>query len=375
MRSSFRIARIAGIDIGVHWSWFFIFFLLTWSLSTAVFDDDDTSEVARWTAGTITSVVFFGSVLLHELSHSLVARRLGLPVRSITLFVFGGVSNLERESDTAKHEFWIAIVGPLTSLALAVLFLAVWATLGQRFDAIEGPTGWLALINSSLFVFNMMPGFPLDGGRVLRSVVWWRNGNHLRATAIASRTGVWLAWALIAVGVVIIFVGGFVSGLWLILIGWFLRNASEASYAQTVMEDVLQGLYARDVATTDYEIVPPDLDLQTLVTEYVLRHHQRTFPVVVAGHLQGLITLPDVKAVPQADWPTTSVYRAMRPADKLFVVRPETPLQETVAMMAEHDVNQLPVLDSYGELLGMVFRADVLRLIQLRSEIATRAPG
>ncbi len=375
MRNSLRLGRISGIEIGVHWSWFFIFFLLTWSLSTIVFEDEDTSAGVRWVLGTVTSVIFFLSVLIHELSHSLVAQRLGLPVRSITLFVFGGVSSLGRESDNPKHEFWIAILGPLTSLLLAIVFLAVWATAGRASDLIEGPAGWLALINFSLFVFNMMPGFPLDGGRVLRAVVWWNNGNHLRATAIASRTGNWLAWALIAGGVLIIFLGAAVSGLWLVLIGWFLRNASASGYAQTVLEDVLKGLFARDVATSDYEAVQPDVSLQTLVTDHVLIRHQRTFPVTVAGQLHGLITLSDIRAVPQAEWPATSVYRAMRPVERLHLVRPDTPLGDAVNLMAEHDVNQLPVVDSSGQLVGMVSRGDVLRLVQIRSEMTGRAAG
>lgn len=375
MESSIRIGRIAGIEIGVHWSWFFIFFLLTWSLSTAVFDEDDMSGGVRWTAGTITSGVFFASVLLHELSHSLVARRRGVPVRSITLFVFGGVSNLEQEAETAKDEFLIAIVGPLMSLLLGIAFLALWATAGQVSDTLAGPTGWLGLINISLFVFNMMPGFPLDGGRVLRSVLWWNNRSHLRATELASRSGVWLAWLLIAAGIVVTFAFSLISGIWFILIGWFLRNASEASYAQSVVEDVLKGMTARDVATQEYDTVPPDLMLDQLVAEYVMRRHHRAFPVVVAEQLIGLITLTDIKQVPQAEWPASSVYRAMRHADDLHVVSPDTPLEEALTVMAQNDVNQLPVVGSYRELLGMVSRADVLRLIQVRSEVAPSRAG
>lgn len=332
-------------------------------------------DTTRWIAGAATSLVFFASVLLHELTHSLVAQRRRLPVSSITLFVFGGVSNLEKDAETAKDEFLVAIVGPLMSLILGAIFLLLWATAGQAFDVASGPLGWLGLINLSLFVFNMMPGFPLDGGRVLRAVLWWNNRNHLRATEIASRAGVWLAWLLIAAGVIVTFAYSLVSGIWFILIGWFLRNASEASYAQSIVEDVLQGLTAGDVATRSYDVVPPDMMLDELVREYVMRRHQRAFPVVVAEHILGLVTLTDIKAVPQPEWPAKSVYRAMRPIDELHTVAPDTSLQESLGLMAQHDVNQLPVVGPHRELLGLVSRADILRLIQLRSEVSSPARG
>ena len=371
-RSTVRLGHIAGIEIGVHWSWLFIFFLMAWSLATAVFDQTDLGPGARWIAGVITSAIFFASVLLHELAHSLLARRNGIPVRNITLFVFGGVSNLEQEASTPKQEFWIAIIGPLTSLALAVLFAALWLTIGRLSPVLGEPLSWLAIINVALFLFNMLPGFPLDGGRVFRAILWWNNRSHLRATQLATRAGTWVAWLLIAGGLAMLFIGGFVSGLWLMLIGWFLRNAAESSYAQTVMDDAIGGMLVRDAMTTDYETVPPDLDLRTLVSDHVLRYHHRAFPVVVAGHLQGLITLANVRAVPQDAWPTTSVYKTMIPRDAIHSVDPATPVQEALRLMAQHDVNQLPVIDSYGELLGLITRADMVRLIQIRSELASR---
>lgn len=211
--TTIRLGRVAGIEIGAHWSWFFIFFLMAWSLATTVFEDAGLGPSARWLAGAATSAIFFGSVLVHELSHSLTARRLGLPVNSITLFIFGGASNLEKEPTSSRQEFLMSIVGPLTSLALAIIFLVIWLTIGRVSDVVAVSTEWLAIINFMLFVFNMLPGFPLDGGRVLRAAIWWRNGNHLRATKIASRVGVGLAWLLIAGGVIMLFTGIFVSGL------------------------------------------------------------------------------------------------------------------------------------------------------------------
>ena len=371
-KSSVRLGRIAGIEIGVHWSWFFIFFLMTWSLATAVFDQTDLGPNARWIAGVITSIIFFLSVLLHELSHSLVARRTGLPVHSITLFVFGGVSNLEREASSPRQEFWIAIVGPLTSFALGIVFAVLWLTVGRLSPVLGQPLAWLAIINASLFLFNMLPGFPLDGGRVLRSLLWLNNRNHLRATELAARSGTWVAWALIAGGLAMLFIGGLVGGLWLMLIGWFLRSAAEASYAQTIVDDIIGDMLVRDAMTGAYESVPPDLDLRTLVSDHVLRYHHRCFPVVVAGHLQGLITLADIRTVPQDEWPTTSVYKTMIPRDALHTVEPTAPVQEALQLMAQHDVNQLPVVDRYGEMLGLITRADMMRLIQVRTELSSR---
>lgn len=370
MGSSIKLGRIFGIDIGIHWSWIFIFAIVTWSFATGVLTEvyPNWTEPQLWIAGALIGGVFFLSILAHELSHAVVSNRAGLPVRSITLFVFGGVSNLTREPDTPGMEFRIAIVGPLTSLALGFLFAGGWAALYNFNDGAAGICAYLAAINASLAIFNMLPGFPLDGGRVFRSIVWARNHDRLRATRVASRTGEWIAYAVMGIGVVSVFYLSLFSGLWFILIGFFLRNASVMSYEQLLIETTLSGIAVRDVMQTDIARVAPDLSVEELVHEYVLKHNARCFAVMAAGDFAGLVTLTDVRKIQRDQWPMTSVYRAMTPATQLHTVSPAENLTTVLRMMGTHDVNQLPVV--YGrELVGMLNRADVLRYIQVRQDL------
>jgi Zn-dependent protease/predicted transcriptional regulator len=371
MISSLRLGRIFGVEVGVHWSWIFIFLIVTWSFAVGVLDHfyPEWSGAQRWTAGALVATIFFLSILAHEMSHAIVSNANGLPVRSITLFVFGGVANLSRDPDSAGLEFKIAIVGPLTSLALGALFAIGWAALRPFSGGIAGISANLALINTALAVFNMLPGFPLDGGRVFRSIVWSRNNDRLAATRIASRVGEWIAYGMMALGVVYTFFGGLFSGLWFLLIGFFLRNASSASYEQLVIETTLSGITARDVMRTDIEAVPPDTTLEQLVEEYVLRRSARCFAVVSAGEFSGLITLTDIRKVPRQEWPATSVYRAMTPATRLHSIAPSDNLARVMQLMAEHDVNQVPVVQG-TTLAGIITRGDLMRFIQVRRDLA-----
>ncbi|MFQ5878743.1 MAG: site-2 protease family protein, partial [Dehalococcoidia bacterium] len=272
MPSSYRLGRIAGIEVGAHWSWFLVFFLLSWSLATTLFRDSfpEWTAAQRWLAGVITTGLFFASVLLHELSHSLVARRLGLPVSSITLFIFGGVSNLTREPDTPRDEFVIAIVGPGTSFLLAAAFALVWAATRGVSEPVALVSGYLAFINGVLGVFNMVPGFPLDGGRVFRSIVWARNRDLLRATRIASGVGVVVAYGLVVAGIAMVFTVALISGIWLVFIGWFLKNASESSYQQLLVRDALQGVPITGVTNDLYTAVAAGTTLRELADRYIL---------------------------------------------------------------------------------------------------------
>lgn len=369
MGSSIKLGRIFGIDVGIHWSWAFIFLIVTWSFADVLGSTYKSWNGAQlWIAGAAIAIVFFLSILAHELSHAIVSNRAGLPVRSITLFVFGGVSNLTREPDTPGMEFRIAIVGPLSSLVLGGLFAGAWAALYNVNEGLAGISAYLAVINASLAVFNMLPGFPLDGGRVFRSIVWARNKNRLRATHTASQAGQWIAYIIMGLGVVYVFFGDLFSGIWFLLIGFFLRNASAASYEQLVIETTLSGIAVRDVMQTEVYRVPPDTSLDELVHEYVLKHNARSFAVMAAGDFAGLITLTDIRKVPRDEWATTSVYRAMTPATRLHTVSPNESLTRVLQMMAMHDVNQLPVVQG-RELLGMLDRADVLRFIHVRQEV------
>ena len=370
MGSSIKLGRVFGIDIGIHWSWIFIFLVVTWSFATGVFDEfyPQWSTPQRWIGGGAIALVFFLSVLAHELSHAIIANRNGLPVRSITLFVFGGVANLTREPDSAGVEFRIAIVGPLTSLALGAFFAALWLIFRNLSEGFAGICANLALINTSLAVFNMLPGFPLDGGRVFRSAIWARNHDRLRATRIAAKTGEWIAYGVMGIGIAYTFFGGYFSGIWFLLIGFFLRNASTASYDQLVIETTLNGIYVRDVMQRDVDTIAPDVTIDELVHDYVLKRNKRCFAVVAAGEFAGLITLADIRLLPREDWPSMSVYRAMTPVTKLHTVTSSETMTQVLQLMSQHDVNQLPVVDR-RELVGLLTRSDVMRFIEVRRDL------
>jgi Zn-dependent protease/predicted transcriptional regulator len=327
----------------------------------------------RWIGGAFVAAVFFGSVLAHEMSHAIVSNRNGLPVKSITLFVFGGVANLTKEPDQPGLEFRIAIVGPLTSLALGGVFAALWLALRGVNEGVSGICAELALINTSLAVFNMLPGFPLDGGRVFRSAVWKRNHDRLRATRTAARVGEGIAYGIMALGLALTLVNTF-SGIWLLLIGFFLRNASAGSYEQLAVETAIGGVTAAEVMSTVFDRVPPDMSVDELVQERMLQHHARCYAVMAGGDFAGLVTLADVRKIPREQWATTSVYRAMTPTSALKTVWPSETLPNVLRIMATGNVNQLPVIQG-RELVGMISRADVVEYIQLRRTLDSDTPA
>ena len=371
MPSSFKIGKIAGIEIGVHWSWLFILVLITWSFADGILEDafPEWSQFQRWAVGVIVAGIFFASILLHELSHSLVAKSRGMPVKGITLFVFGGVSNLGREAESASEEFWIAIVGPLTSLGVGAFFAIIWVVLQGPAPGVATVAGYLAFINAVIAAFNMLPGFPLDGGRVFRSIVWARNRNLLRATRIASNVGQFVAFALMAAGAAQFLFGFVVGGLWMFLIGLFLRSASTSSYQQMILETALSGVSAAELARSDYRTVPPDITVAQLVDRHMLVGGGRCYPVMAGEELLGLITLTDVRKLDREQWPTTTVFRVMTPFERLRTVSSGEDARQLLQLMSEADLNQVPVVEG-RRLLGIVTRADILRLIQLRREVA-----
>ncbi len=373
MGGSYRLLRIFGIDILVHWSWLAIFVLLTWWLSQGFFDDqfEDWTGRERWAAAMVASLAFFTSILLHELAHSLVAKREGLPVKSITLFIFGGVSALGAEPENPGQEFRVAIVGPLVSFLLAGAFgvaalVAHLSGVGDRPPA--AVVFYLAIINAALGVFNMLPGYPLDGGRVLRAGLWARGRNLLTATRRASLVGSFLAFGLIALGVVFILAESYIQGAWFIVIGWFLRNVSESSYQQLLHRSTLEGTKVGQLINRSFNAAPPDMYLSILVEEYMLAGSQRSVPIVAGDELLGLVTMQDLKRVPKEEWATTSVFRAMTPREKLHQVEIQDDISQALETMAKENINQLPVIE-FGRFVGFVTRADVLRLMQVRSEL------
>ena len=376
---SLKVGRIAGIEIRIHWSWLVIFTLLIWWLADGFYGEvnayDHWSDTERWGAAIGSTLLFFLSVLLHELSHSLVAKRMGLAVSSITLFIFGGVSALESEPRSAREEFLVAIVGPGTSILLGVLFAAAafGFYLNDADDTVIGAVcEYLAFINVAVGIFNMLPGYPLDGGRVLRSALWSRTRNVLKSTRWAAHAGTLISWGLIAVGVISVLAGSFIGGAWFIIIGWFLRNTSEQAYQQVLLKNTLEGHKVGEMVNRVYFPAPPDISLSELVNEYMLRHSQRAVPIVVGGDLLGIVTMSDLQKVPHTEWPATSAFRAMTPKEKLYTVAPEDDLTRALEIMAAHEIHQVPVIN-HRDFEGFVTRADVLRMIQIRSQMADTA--
>lgn len=374
MVGTFKLGRLFGFEINIHWSWIFIFFLVTWTFATGILEEfyPDWTDGRRWVAASAISVIFFFSILLHEMSHSLLARRYGIPVAGITLFIFGGVSSLSKEPDNARQEFMIAIVGPFTSLALALLFGLGYLVLTPIEEGAGGVAGNLAVINLLIGIFNLLPGFPLDGGRVLRSFFWLNNRNVLDATRLASNVGQAVAYLIMGLGVISFFVLSPITGIWFFFIGNFLRSASASSYEQLFMDTVLKGIPVSTVARTDYVAVSPEVTLAQLVEEHVLAGEGRCFPVLAGQELLGLVTLRDLKNVPRDDWQSTTVYRAMTPFDQLKTVSLTDDLPRVLSQMALGDLNQIPLTDG-KILLGMIDRGDVIRYIQVRQEIGVGA--
>ena len=374
MKAQIKLGRIFGVEIGLHYSWFLIAFLITFSLEGEFqLNNPQWSDSLRWGLAVVTAVLFFISIVVHELSHALVAKARGLPVRSITLFALGGVAQIEKEAADAKTEFWMGIVGPITSFVIGLLCLGIALALGWRapefpHQPLTAILMWLGVINIGLAIFNMIPGFPLDGGRVLRGVLWWITGNARRATTIAARVGQIIAFLMIIYGVMQFFAGSGVNGLWLAFIGWFLLSASRESYAQMVVSEGLRGLRVGDVMSGDYPTVDANVNLQMFAEDHLMRSGRRFFVVTVNGTPEGVVTLNEVNEISRARWPYTTVGDVMRPLNRTRTVGPNTPVTEALEVMASQDLNQLPVV-SGGSLAGLISRSHILQLIQTRAQL------
>jgi Zn-dependent protease len=355
--------RVRGIPVRIHPSWLVIVGLITWSLSAGYFPQilPGASLAIHWAQGFLGALLLFGSVFLHELSHALTAQRYGIPVSGITLHVFGGVSQLTREPDRPGEEFAVAIVGPLTSFAIAGM-LAVLRWLTQAPVAVGAVMTYLILVNTVVGVFNLAPGFPLDGGRLLRAVLWKARGDVAWATRVASRAGGLLAMFLIALGAFRALGGQFLGGLWLILIGLFLRQGAEGSYRQVALERVLGPLAVRDGMTRTVITVPSDLSITRAVDDFFWRHHVSSFPVLQGDRLVGIIAVDRVKQLPQERWAVTSVRDLMRPVTEALVAAPDDSLWSAFQKLSQNGLGRLAVVD-HGRLEGYLSIKDVSHLI------------
>ncbi|HSK70604.1 MAG TPA: site-2 protease family protein [Pyrinomonadaceae bacterium] len=378
MQAHIKLGRIFGIQIGLHFSWILIALLITLSLAaqfSAVNPDWGTGVI--WATAIVTGMLFFTAIILHELSHALVARLRGLPVKSITLFALGGVALIEKESADAATEFWVGIAGPIMSVVIGFLCLLSAALLGWSPESqmlapqtpVVAALVWLGYINIALAVFNMLPGFPLDGGRILRAVIWWITGDVNRSTRIAARVGQFVATFFIVWGVFQFFFGAGFSGLWIAFIGWFLLNAAGASHAQVEITQALKGLRVGDVMRHDFETLDGRTDLQTFVNENLLKTGSRCYFVVEDNRLAGLITPHEVKEVPRNLWAFKRVEDVMLPLETLKTITPDTPVTEALETLTGSDVNQLPVVVN-GQIAGVISRNHILEVLKTRSELA-----
>ena len=368
MRNSIRLFTIAGIEVGIHYSWLIIFGLVTWALSQYMLPDQlgPAPQVEYWLLGATTSLLIFASVLVHELAHSFVAKARGLNARSITLFIFGGVSNLTGEPESPRTEFLVAIVGPLTSFALAGVMFVLANVVGDH--RLYVLVFYLFVVNLSLGLFNLVPGFPLDGGRVLRAVLWGTTHNLRRATQWAANIGKLAALLLFGLGLLLFVQGDVLNGVWFAAIAWFLNTAASASVEQVVLEERLGRVKARDVVHPPEITVAPGITIAELVESYMLPRNLRAVPVVDNTRLVGVVTMGDVMRVPVDQRSQVFVGQIMGGHDGLYTVTGDTGVLEAIDLLAEHDLEQLPVLDG-GQLIGMLTRADVMRQLQLREAL------
>jgi len=363
--TSWRVGRIAGVEVRIDSSWVVIALLITYSMylrASIVYESLSTGGAVG--LAILAAVLFFGSVLVHELAHALVSQARGIRVQDITLFLFGGATRARVESRGPGDEFLIAVVGPLTSAVLAGLFGLVAGVGGGALPRpLAGTFGYLAWVNLLLAGFNLVPGFPLDGGRLLRSVVWQATGSLRRATRVASLAGQAVGWLLVAAGVASLLAGNLAGGIWFAFIGWFLVQAARASYQELQLRDLLRGVEAEDVMAGDLLRVPPELSLQDAVDDYFMRYDHGAFPVDEQGRTIGLLTLRGVRRVPREQWPTRRVRELMVPLGDQVVVAPDARMDGVLGKLEDGEAGRVLVVED-GEVVGIITPSDLTRWLR-----------
>ena len=370
MWNSFQIGKLFGIGIRIDYTWFIVFALVAGSLGFSYFPEvyPGWSSVRYWLMGIITALIFFASVLAHEMAHSLVSKSRGVPVQSITLFIFGGVARISDEPKGPGSEFWMALAGPATSIGLGIIFGALYLATRKMGMLFPATVELLAYINIFVAVFNLIPGFPLDGGRILRSIIWKITGNLRKSTRIASVMGRIVAYLLILLGASRVLSGNWLNGMWIAFIGWFLQNAASSSYRQLALREMLQGAKVSDVMVNDCIGLSKDLTIQELVDNYILSTIHRCFPVIDKSDVIGIVTLRSVKDIPREQWKTMTVEEVMTPFGEMKTVHPDDDLHTVMRQMAEEDAEQLPIMEN-GQIIGMIARDDLARFINARTEL------
>jgi Zn-dependent protease len=372
--NAFNLGKLFGIQFRLHYTWFIIFFLITISLSWQIFPFSHPAWpfFLYWVMGIITSLLFFASVVAHELAHSLVGRANGIPVKSITLFIFGGISLMTKEATKAKDELLMAGAGPACSLALSGFFGLLWLFTQGVVEPLAAMALWLAYVNLMLAVFNLIPGFPLDGGRVLRSLLWRITGNYRRSTQVATRIGQGVGYLFILCGILIFFLRPFglnwFSGLWLVFIGWFLETAASVSYRQAQWREALQRFSAFQVMTADCAAVPPNITVSQLIQGYILTGGRQCFLIADEGRLEGVLVLHNIKSLPQPKWEVTQLREIMTPVDKLRTAHPDQNALSILEQMDESEIDQMPVVSESG-VIGLITRDSLMRFLRIHSEL------
>lgn len=368
-RHTIPIGRIFGVPIDLDYSWFLIAGLITWAMAANYYPAEfkGGSPGQYWLMGVVTAVLFFASIVVHELAHSWVAMRYKIPVHRITLFIFGGVSQIAGEPPNAGAEFLIAVVGPLTSFALAALFYFLEPVLASA-PAAVAVVKYLSYINGFLGLFNLIPGFPLDGGRVFRAIVWGVNKNFRRATVVAASTGRFFGFLFIFWGVLQVFRGNIGEGIWTAFIGWFLESAAASQVQQQMLQGLLVGHKVSEVMGNTCAHIPENTSLQALVDQEVLAHGRRCFLVDRDGRAVGLLTLHDVKEIPRSSWPATTAGLAMMPLEKLSSIEPNAELWTALEKMGQARISQMPVIRG-NEVIGMLSSSDIVNYLRTAQQM------
>lgn len=364
-----KIFSLLGFEVRVDLSWVVLAVLVTWSLADGVFPDyvEGLTETAYWLMGVAGALGLFLSIILHELSHSLVARRFGIPMKGITLFIFGGVAEMSEEAPDAKAEFWMALAGPASSLLVSSIFYLAsryGASAGWS-DPVTGVIGYLVWINIALAVFNLIPAFPLDGGRVLRSVLWGLRKNLRWATRVTSRLGSGFGIVMIVFGLYFIIRGQFIGGIWWFMIGLFLRNAAQMSYQQLLTRKALEGERVRRFMVTNPVTVSAGVTLHQLVNHYIYRHHFKMYPIVEDGRLLGYVTVRQLKEVPHDRWDRVTVGEIARPCTPAMTIPPDTDALQALSIMNRTGSSRLMVVEG-DRLVGLIALKDLLQFLSLK---------
>jgi Zn-dependent protease/predicted transcriptional regulator len=370
--------KVAGVQIAIDYSWLIIFALVLWSLSAGYFPalHPGNTHVEYWIVGLVATLLFFASIVTHELSHAVVANRLGQPVERISLFIFGGMAHLGHEPTSARDELKIAAAGPITSFVLGAFFLAIPRVFGmdESLSMWASVFNYLGFINFALGLFNLLPGFPLDGGRILRAVLWQRSGDFRQATASASEWGKGIAYGLIFLGALQIFAGALIGGIWLIFIALFLKGAASSSYQSLVIEQVLGSLHVSDLMVRDPITIDAETTVADVINDHFMRHGHGGYPVIRDGRVVGLISLGQIRDCPAGERASKRVSEIMRPLDPAIVIAPTAPVSNALRQMAESDSGRLLVMEQ-ERLIGLITRSAIAHFIMLRSQLGFAPPS